>query len=484
MKFLLFISFFLCTASSSFSGQMHDLGKTYLTQVLQQMYVGESAPVVGSDLLEKVVLPKHQDPVEEAKRVVQALFAQLSQIPFFRAANPRSPDKKEIYEGFGLSFAPLNSKVFDKAIQVLTGQLKAWSKDRIESFQQISRRGLAIGDVGAGFGLSTLFLVAQVAQEYEKNHWSFEKPVQIHLIEVNQEVLPVLNDLVKIINQAYPRYFHLEVHHQNVLELKQEQLFPTYDIVFALNLLHCFPLSQWRRLVNHLGVLSHEGGMLFWSANHYRDVLPGSTQESNFLYSMFDPSSDQPVWEKGFYPDFVIHLDKENKEKMIRLKNLEGLSPLKPEIDLVPYKKYSFEDLNLQFLRKFILRHRAYKKSFQAIQSKKNAFQSALQDDFFLSLYSSRLETGAFILEFQNFLFNHVTLSHQIASLLPEGQFQALWQKELAQHSEKTYPNHNLSLKAEAIFVKKKTPKEEKGFVKDSKSSDSRDNQPHSQEDK
>jgi SAM-dependent methyltransferase len=147
---------------------------------------------------------------------------------------------------YGKSFTDKNEKPIEFTAELLTG-CGSWGKDAIEG------TCTNIADVGCGLGLSALSLIAMVSHGYEEDGWHLDHPIQFDLYDINPTHQPALKALARIVNAAYPEYFHVTA---DCGDITNSFEIDYYDVILALNVMHYIPEGSW-----HLALENIENAM-------------------------------------------------------------------------------------------------------------------------------------------------------------------------------------------------------------------------------
>lgn len=233
---------------------------------------------------------------------------------------------------YGKSFITKNAAPVDFIVRLLTGR-------NILCREAIEDLNIRIADVGCGLGLSAISTVTQVVNTYKAEYWSLESPIQFDLYDINPAHQPVLQALARIVNAAYPEYFHVTAAcHDITSYLKLDY----YDAILALNVMHYIPEIIWHlALANLESALKNSSYLLMTTDTVSKYVSANVRKKSVFFTSRFsffpvgftandrtatavftDGSSD--YLEKSYIPGETYTKDNVHVEKLVKM--LSGLN--------------------------------------------------------------------------------------------------------------------------------------------------------------
>ena len=177
---------------------------------------------------------------------------------------------------YGKSFNTKNKAPIEFTAELLTG-CGSWGKDAIEG------TCTNIADVGYGLGLSDLSLISVVSSIYEEDGWHLDHPIQFDLYDINPTHQPALQALARIVNEAYPEYFHVTADCGDITSFSTLNY---YDVILALNVMHYIPEGSWHLALENIENAMKVGGMLLMTT----DSISRHVSENVHRNSVFFPS--------------------------------------------------------------------------------------------------------------------------------------------------------------------------------------------------
>jgi SAM-dependent methyltransferase len=181
---------------------------------------------------------------------------------------------------YGKSFAWRNNPMIDVFVQERTD----WN-------------ALCIADIGAGMGLSTLYLINLIICKLTSN--PPKNPVEIHASDLNHG--DVLSRLAIVVNAAYPNILQMEGGTLDITKthLKKDSI----THIFAFNLFHFIEGASWPKALKNIARSLRAGGTITLTVNDVKEN-DGFTSKArgyhdwNFYIShivIFNPTLDKFV---------------------------------------------------------------------------------------------------------------------------------------------------------------------------------------------
>lgn len=251
---------------------------------------------------------------------------------------------------YGCSFTTKNEPPIQLIVHAITGK-KSWKKEMLESLDS----PITIADVGCGLGFSTISVVLQTLEIYEKDSWELKAPINIDLYDISSEHEEPLTALAALINMAFPKYFRIRIFVHDATQPFPVQNY--YRLAMGLNFMHYVPQTNWALVLKNLENSMKKDGMLFLTVDHY---LSG-------LSSKEDVDTLEAAIKRVESPFIIpsVHLLKKDsgKEVATQTANLSLFQIIKEEADeaklddyqqpqkmssCIPGKSYRFDEINIK----------------------------------------------------------------------------------------------------------------------------------------
>jgi SAM-dependent methyltransferase len=231
---------------------------------------------------------------------------------------------------YGCSFTIKNEQPIQFIVHALTGR-NSWKKELIESLNS----PIAIADVGCGLGFSTISVVLQTLEVYEKDRWELKEPINIDLYDISSEHEEPLTALAALINMAFPKYFRIRTFVHDATEAFPKQ--NHYRLAMGFNFMHYVPQTNWSLVLKNLENSMKKGGMLFLTADHYLCGL--DKEDADQLESSIEEHKSPFVM-----PTSLLFSKRDGKAKGTLFANPKLLAVLKEGKENTPGHKYTFDE--------------------------------------------------------------------------------------------------------------------------------------------
>ncbi|MCX7343747.1 MAG: class I SAM-dependent methyltransferase [Proteobacteria bacterium] len=233
---------------------------------------------------------------------------------------------------YGCSFTAKNEPPIQFIVHAITGK-KSWKKEMLESLDS----SITIADVGCGLGFSTISVVLQTLEIYEKDSWELKAPIHIDLYDISPEHKEPLIALAALINMALPKYFKIKTFVHDAVQPFPEQNY--YRLAMGFNFMHYVPQTNWALVLQNLENSMKKGGMLFLTADHYLCGL--DKDDADHL-----ESSIENYGSPFIIPTCLLFSKKGGKANGTQLTNLDLKAVLKEDKENTPGHQYSFNDIH------------------------------------------------------------------------------------------------------------------------------------------
>ena len=180
--------------------------------------------------------------------------------------------------------------------------------------------------------------MAEVIKTYRENGWCLDRPIHFDLYDINPVHQPQLQALARIVNAAYPEYFHVTAACHDITSFLKLDY---YDVILALNVMHYIPEISWHLALENIESAMKNSSYLLMTTDTVSEYvsenvrkqsvfLPsclsffpvGSTANDRTATVVFtDGSSD--YLEKSYIPGETYTKDDINVEKLVKM--LSGL---------------------------------------------------------------------------------------------------------------------------------------------------------------
>lgn len=319
------------------------------------------------------------------------------------------------YVGYGRSFVSKNQefleRYFGKELKALLDRL-ALKPVRTGKYLKHLKpsKEVFVADIGAGFGFATFFLArALYSQFLIQNILKNSPKIHFQLIEVNQEVLPALEALANLMNEAYQGCMTFSVMTRDITQVLSEQRPEQYDFILFFNVLHALSESSWSTVMKTLSSVLRQEGVLLVTANHCFSEQTKGAQKLGM------PKESKALW-KYYYRLIPTASGAARKLGPLSLHHYSGESLLNPAQLNRPNRTYSLDQVDLGRVTQALKAH--------PLEAHMNGWNNAFFQQKVGHMSSPQNEVVEHILEamhrreyqlyFQSYLFDDASLTEVI----------------------------------------------------------------------
>jgi SAM-dependent methyltransferase len=299
---------------------------------------------------------------------------------------------------YGWSFFEKNIPPVEFMKELMTG-IKTWKKEQILSGPP------SIADIGCGLGFSAAYFVSEVVKVYDTEpRWELKSPIKLDLYDITPEHQKALQPLVALVNAAYPQYFHLKTFTHDA-----KDPFPAnqYRVVFALNLMHYIPESDWLRVVPNIENILEKGGMFLVTTDHY---CGGASSYEQF--QKLEGAAKKRAGEKSALSPLLCLVNPEYGNHFQTIVLNTSFEPfLRDPTSYVPGSSVKIEQVNMKVIRNIL--KKSAKERFNnlgtiALYNGKNLAEVSIDEVI------SQLEDGSLLIRLGNYVFDETLLEGAI----------------------------------------------------------------------